>query len=186
MAWSKGHELKYWKKTGLKKGAGIYERYVDAFAVKHHEFDRVADVGCGPFGGVLPLLNAKEKHGFDILADEYKSLTGVQLIKYNLDAPPLQAGYDGVFCLNALDHCSNPKDGLKHLQMFLVLGGELFLHVHLRTKEQLNKAHIHAFGELDLLDWAVAARLMPVSYTVEDDWVNDEPRKAFIGRLRCL
>ncbi|MEE9176561.1 MAG: methyltransferase domain-containing protein, partial [Thermodesulfobacteriota bacterium] len=181
-------EMKYWKKTGLSKGKEFYKKYLELFGISTGDFadKSVGDFGCGPFGGIISVLNGfKKSYPIDILADEYN--------KWNVLAPPL-IRFDGVktdlpdgildilFLTNVIDHTRYPQNIIKEAYRLLRKGGTLCLHVHLRGNDQLNKAHPVAWDEKLFLkrfekfkiDW----------YKTEDfDWINDDKYRMLYGKL---
>lgn len=181
MAWSKGHELKYWKKTGIKKGADFYKKYLVAFGVKESDETPSADIGSGPFGGMSTVKLFCTP--YDILADEYNEI-GVydkKILKADLSKklPINDREYEYVFCTNAVDHIPEPEYGISELAR--ITKDKLFLHIHLRTKEQLNKAHIHSVGEGDIMRWVQNAGMKIGQINIQHDWINEEwERKAAI------
>ena len=52
-------EIKYWKKAGIKKGSIFYKGYLDKFHIKDDLIKNkiIGDFGCGPFGGIISVLN---------------------------------------------------------------------------------------------------------------------------------
>lgn len=177
--WTKGHELKYWKKTGLSKGDSIYSKYYEAFNLKDVDFkDKiVADVGCGPFGGLSSKIKCSKYIAVDVLANDYKKMgkSSVAIVKGDLRKNlPIENGTcDYVICTNAIDHVPDVKHSMKELSRILKVGGILFLHVHLRTYKQLNKAHIHVISLERIADIVIDSGLI-IDYVKQDsDWVND-------------
>jgi hypothetical protein len=95
--------------------------------------EAISDVGGGVNGGVLPLLNAKQKDLFDPLKP---SLAGIESHGYLADAIPHKfSNYDVVFCLEALDHCSDRENFYKSLERVCGLvrpQGLLFFEIPIR------------------------------------------------------
>jgi len=180
MAWTPGHELKYWRKNGLRKGSHIYKNYFDSFKLAEHSFDgkKVADVGCGPFGGVLIELEKADVYPIDVLADEYNAMkvSSVKIHKGDLSQTlPFDDGFfDYAICTNAIDHIPDMLHGMRELNRILASGGTLFLHVHLRSKEELNKAHVHTLDLKKAEKLAKDAGFEVLQNEKDTDWVNDE------------
>jgi len=195
--WSKGHELKYWNKTGLKKGTSIYAKYVEALSINDYDYtDKVVgDIGCGPFGGVFSCddlkLKDSDKVAVDLLADEYNEMKSspVEIVYGDLSKIlPFQDGhFDYIVCTNAIDHIPKVKHGFKELRRVLKKDGIAFIHVHLRTKKQLNKAHVHVLT-VDKIDSILKKTGFEKVESKKDlDWVNDDKsRKAMYMILRAI
>ena len=195
--WSKGHELKYWNKTGLKKGTSIYAKYVEALSINDYDYtDKVVgDIGCGPFGGVFSCddlkLKDSDKVAVDLLADEYNEMKSspVEIVYGDLSKIlPFQDGhFDYIVCTNAIDHIPKVKHGFKELRRVLKKDGIAFIHVHLRTKKQLNKAHVHVLT-VDKIDSILKKTGFEKVESKKDlDWVNDDKsRKAMYMLLRAI
>ena len=183
--WTKGHELKYWNKNGLRKGDGIYVNYFKVFKLDKYNFDNkvVADIGCGPFGGIFSCLKngVAELIPMDILSEEYKEMNvfdkEIQYCDLN-NRVPLDDNYcDYVVCTNAIDHIDSVAHGFDEVYRILGSGGRAFIHVHMRTKDQLNKAHVHELN-LEMLH-KYCKKFNIIEMEVGADWVNDrDDRKA--------
>lgn len=174
-----GHELRYWQKTGLAKGTGIYARYLQLFELDPGSLRgrKVADVGCGPFGGVLTALEEIEAYPVDVLADEYNALgrSPWPILPVEDGRIPLEDGLcDACFCTNALDHVPDPADMSAELARILRTDGVLYLHLHLRRADQLNKAHRYVVTEEHVHDW-LDPWFTFEAHGVDWDWPNDEP-----------
>ena len=175
--WTPGHELKYWNKNGIRVGTDIYDRYAKAFNMDKYNFEEklVADIGCGPFGGVF--YNSMKDNIFpiDILADEYNdmNLCSKKIIMGDLHKGlPFEDNYfDYVICTNAIDHIPEVLSGFNEIFRVLNHGGIAFIHVHLRREDQLSKAHIHAL-DLDKVK-CMCKKFEAISVIEEVDWVND-------------
>jgi len=189
--WTKGHELKYWKRTGLKKGKYIYDNYHKVFDIKKYDLQdkTVADIGCGPFGGVFGNITNCNIILVDILAIEYNKMGKSNLkITYgdlSKKLPISTEVCDFVMCANTLDHISNMQHGLNELYRILKKNGILFLHIHLRTKKQINKVHIHNLSFEKVLQ--LTSKNFEITQSIADcDWVNTRPdRQAAYLTLRA-
>jgi ubiquinone/menaquinone biosynthesis C-methylase UbiE len=196
--WSKGHELKYWNKTGLKKGTSIYTKYVEALSMNDYDYDgkTIGDIGCGPFGGIFSCetlkLEGSDSHvAVDLLADEYNRMKSspVEIIYGDLSKQlPFEDGYfDYLVCTNAIDHIPKVKHGFKELRRVLKKGGIAFLHVHLRTKKQLNKAHVHVLTVGKVESVIRKTGFTQIESKEDLDWVNDDnSRKAVYMILQAI
>lgn len=189
--WTPGHELKYWRKNGIKKGNHIYKKYFDAFNLDEYDFYNkvVIDVGCGPFGGLIPLIETENGYSLDILSNEYNKMQVCEkdIIYGDLSKElPFQDNFaDFIICTNAIDHINDVNHGFSELYRILKKNGILFVHVHLRKKSQLNKAHIHKITEK-----MIVSLVEKIGYTIhilkkDTDWVNDrDDRKALYMVLK--
>jgi SAM-dependent methyltransferase len=174
-----GHELAYWRRRGLAKGTYIYDNYLRLWGLDPGSFAGrvVADYGSGPFGGVLSVLEGVEGHPIDVLADEYNRL-GVSpfpiepAVDYRTPLP--DASCDAVFCTNALDHDPRPARVTAEIARILKPRGVLYLHVHRRRRDQLNKAHRFVVTEDVVRSWLVEG-FEELFLSIDADWPNDEP-----------
>lgn len=189
--WTKGHELRYWNTNGLEKGKHIYAQYCKAFAFDDYNFTgkRIVDVGCGPFGGCFCDMPEFNVIPVDILADEYKSMSvsARPIVFGDLSKKLLFAdkSFDFVVCTNVIDHIPNLQHGFNELYRILDAGGIAFIHVHLRTKEHLNKAHIHVVDLQRINTLASKSDFIVIRNQEDTDWVNDrDDRKAAYAILQ--
>ncbi len=97
----------------------------------------VADIGCGPFGGVSTLIPAKIVWRIDPLMDEYKKHYPVQngIAEKAEDINITSA--DLIIVTNALDHFEDPQLFMERLVKFMKPGA-FFAHVH-----AINNAYSH-------------------------------------------
>jgi SAM-dependent methyltransferase len=175
-----GHELNYWVKRGLDKGTYIYDNYLRLWGLERRSFagKTVADYGSGPFGGLLSVLEDLEKgHPIDVLADEYNEMAvsrfPIEPVRdYRTELP--DGTCDAVFCTNALDHDPQPERVAAEIARILKPGGILYLHLHHRRADQLNKAHRYVVTEEIVRSW-LAHDFEERSLETDADWPNDEP-----------
>lgn len=122
----------------LKKQMGL--NYLDTSKMK------VADIGCGPLGGVSTILQSKVVTRIDPLMDEYKKFYPINN-GYNLKAeeivPEFLEDTDLVIITNALDHFANPEFFLQYLALHLKPGG-YFAHIHAINNAITHKHEAHA------------------------------------------
>jgi len=182
--WTRGHELKYWFVNGCAKGTQIYENYIKSFDLDDYDFEKksIADIGCGPFGGVFCNHPEVKAIPIDILAEDYNKLkyASEEIVYGDLSKtlPFEDNSFDYVICTNTIDHIPYMQNGFDEILRILKVGGTAFIHVHMRTEEQLNKAHIHAVTKDEVLN-KYASSFSTMKYIIDTDWVNDrEDRNA--------
>ena len=175
---AKGAELKYWEKTGLKKGKDFYAKYLELVGLTSAELQGliVADFGCGPFGGVLSILPpARVAYPIDVLAEEYNrwGCCPYPILAFDGRTTILPANScDRTFCLNTIDHTTRPEPIMAELWRILKPDGLLYLHLHLRQPDQLNKIHPFAWSEADVRRRFDSFELLKLQIH-EWDWIND-------------
>lgn len=94
----------------------------------------VADIGCGPYAGFLPYVDAKIKLAIDPLCFEYQNISelsnDILFISADGEQLPLRdESVDAIFCVNALDHMMKPDLALSEMYRVLKKGGYLALSV---------------------------------------------------------
>ncbi len=177
--WTPGHELKYWNKNGIRVGTDIYDRYAKAFKMDQYNFEGklVADIGCGPFGGVFYNDMKENIFPIDILADDYNKMGNCdkKIIMGDLyRGLSFEDNYfDYVICTNAIDHIPDVQSGFNEIFRILKCGGISFIHVHLRREDQLSKAHIHSL-RLETVK-KMCEEFESISIVEDIDWVNNIP-----------
>jgi SAM-dependent methyltransferase len=185
------YEMKYWRITGMKKGSDIYRKYIHMFNPRLTRGSKVIDIGCGPFGGICSKIESvKEKVGLDTLKNEfgtlYKPISDIKMVQGNSESIPYPDNYfDAVFCTNVLDHTINPEKSLKEMHRILKPGGKLYLHVHIREKEQLNIGHPYLIGRNLLLKWLdniFGMKTDRLDFVNEIDIINGDPYITLMGR----
>jgi len=96
---------------------------------------RVVDIGCGPYGLIHFLENARERVRIDPLLPQYESkmsLSGPQLSLAALgeSLPLASESVDVAICFNALDHMRDPAAALAEMRRVLRPAGTLLLMIH--------------------------------------------------------
>jgi len=193
MAWTAGHEIKYWRKTGIDKGSNIYSNYCKAFDLDEYDFSgrKILDIGCGPFGGCFCHHGELDVTPMDILADEYNKIgVSKRQIAYgdlSQNLPVENDKFDFVISTNAIDHIPDVNHGFTEIRRVMVPGGIFFLHVHLRTRKELNKAHVHVLNRKIVKKMAMRNQFEVLRAKEDSDWVNDrQDRRAAYLTLRKL
>jgi cyclopropane fatty-acyl-phospholipid synthase-like methyltransferase len=116
----------------------------------------VLEIGTGPFGGVLPLIQAVRKVGIDPLCSEYRKLKtleelpGIEYVEAYFEEWRTEDRFDTVIAIDALDHGEMGFHLLPRIFDLLRSGGRLYLHVHFRPPDYLNLIHDHPMTEKDL------------------------------------
>lgn len=188
----KEYELEYWRKTGMKLGGGKNLRYLEYFrAPKEYNEQTVADIGCGPFGGVLPFLKACRRIAVEPLYEKYreqgfwKAETEIEVCSSFAEEMSLKtSSVDVIFACNSLDHGESILDALQEVSRVLTEKGRFFLHIHCRSPKQLNEGHRQSFGPADVLLMARKVGLFCNWWQIyRRDPVNGS-YKAFIGEFQ--
>ena len=189
------YELHYWLVTKPNFDFKVYDRYLAAWKVdRQKNLGDVLEVGTGPYCGCLPLLSAKSKVALDPLFKEYRELgllklnEGIELVTgviEKIDETSLAGRtFDTVLTANALDHGSSDFSSLLRISSVLKAGGLFFMHVHLRTPQQLNFGHDHSLNLGQLEEQSKKAGLVEVWKRVEQiDPVL--PDAAFLTVIGC-
>lgn len=186
------YELGYWRLKGMQVGGDKNLQYLQCLhSPKEFPGEVVVDIGCGPFGGVLPYVKAQKRIAVEPLYEKYreenlwKAEAGIEVRACFAEEMDLASdSVNVVFACNSLDHGESILDALREVARILIPGGRFFLHVHCRTKQQLNKGHRQAFGPADLLLMARQAGLEPVRWDVYERDPVEGKYKAFIGDFR--
>jgi len=125
--------------------------------------ENLLDVGCGPHEGIFAMLHADEstKVGVDALARLYKGKSSrkIEPITGTAERLPLRNNaFNIVFCVNALDHTSDPQMAVDELYRVTEVGGVLSLMVHVVGLKK--KAIFQLFHSY----WFVKKVLLPLRY----------------------
>lgn len=186
---NKDYEVKYWVKNGIKKGKDFYSLYLEKFNVSEEDFytKKVADFGCGPFGGLLSVLDVAGCYPIDILAEKYNEWGKCRRKIYLFDGKRVMLEdsiVDVVFCCNAIDHTKHPENIIKEIGRILKSDGILYLHVHLRTQDELNPGHPMAWDE-SVFDILFKGFEKKFCYIEDRDYVNGNEHKTLYAGLVC-
>jgi SAM-dependent methyltransferase len=189
---AKEYELRYWRKT---KGKSYIDRANTMMSMFEYPLDAkiVADVGCGPRGGFFRHLKVgyPTMYAVDPLWEEYSKnglmehIEGVAPIVGYADnfKLPYKQKADFIVSFNALDHSGNLEKSILNIMDNIRDGGSFFLHVHMRTKEQLNPGHQMLFDEHDLD--RIFAPFTIVSRRIADECPLDhKPYRSYIAQIR--
>lgn len=148
------YELSYWNRTGIKKkgwkgNKKELNEYLDKISsiCKLPENPQYAmDIGCGPYGGMSLVYDAKHWVLVDMLNDVYKDMVKRDPRFTYLNSPgeniPIADNiFNIIFSTNALDHTEDRLKCEKEIYRTLKPNGFFALAVHCRTKKQLNEGH---------------------------------------------
>lgn len=159
-------EAIHWKKKKKRVG-DLYthqiQRYGKCFEVfdslyKISRYEKAIDIGSGPCGGILDLIDANEKWVAEPIYSKYKRdkvwcpksdvIVRETRAEDMLDVPT--DFFDVVFTANAIDHGDDIGKCIANISNILKIGGRLYLHVHCRKPHELNSLHRQAFSPSDL------------------------------------
>ena len=191
--------LKSWKDRSKVDVSLEYPKHLGQFKVSPSCVGglSIIEYGCGPVGGVLPYLEkAKRRVGVDILMAEYKGagllkkLKGVKMVRGDMADAKWTDEFDMAFCINALDHAvdaSVPEKALWAMYQALRSGGQLYLHFHCRTSEQVDFKHLYAIDENWLLNVSdvigFKVKSMDVFPSDPLNFVNERAYKTIVAEL---
>jgi ubiquinone/menaquinone biosynthesis C-methylase UbiE len=181
--WSRKIEVKYWTETGIKKGTVIYDKYWESFDMDEYDFSgkKILEVGCGPFGGVFYSHPEFDVSLVDFCSKEYNEMGySKREIEYGNLSHQLPFGnniFDYAICTNTIDHTLDVKKSLNELFRVLKMNGMLFLHVHLRTREELSNGHIHVLSSEIMKQYVREIGFVDREWEQKEDWVNEDERR---------
>lgn len=196
-------EIYYWKDKKRKMG-DLYtyqieraREYLKVFnnlnEVRVQAYSRVMDIGTGPAGGILDLLECDEKWAIEPIYSQYKKegiwhwrsdLIVRETVCEQLSGVP-ENYFDIVFSMNALDHGENIEKCFRKTCEALKEGGLFYLHVHCRSEEQLNPLHQQAYTPEDLKHWLESCGFRVIQARVfEEDPIPTNKYTTFVGVMR--
>lgn len=152
---SRGYELQYWidhKKDRYDRGKKI----LSLFPVDIKDSEIVCDVGCGPRCGIFSCRQFSKMYAVDPLWSDYKKTSisvipkGVEIVEAYADDFKLPVKCDTIISANALDHSGSLRKSILNIMSNLSLNGTFGMHLHLRSKSQLNKGHKMLITEKDV------------------------------------
>lgn len=109
----------------------------------------VVDIGSGPLGGLLTILNYRLGVSIDPLAKRYEKIGWVKerspnhiYIEASVEDIPLLDNFADCVCTkNALDHGQNTIKAMQEMVRILKTGGRLYINVDFRSPSQRVKGH---------------------------------------------
>lgn len=148
------YELSYWNRTGIKKKGkegnkkelNEYLDKISSICKLPENPQNAMDIGCGPYGGISLVYNAKYWTLIDVLNNVYKDMVKrdphfIYLNCSGEEIPIDDNSFDVIFSTNALDHTEDRVRCENEVYRMLKPNGVFALVVHCRTKEQLNEGH---------------------------------------------
>jgi SAM-dependent methyltransferase len=184
----KDYELKYWmahreeEYTRSLDMVNIFNNYLISGGV-------VADVGCGPYGGIFRELKFPIMFAIDPLWNEYDKYnlsnvdSKVVRIVNNAENFKLSKRADMIFSFNALDHSGNLERSFHNIMRNLKSSGKFYFHIHLRTIKQINAGHVRPIleSEIDKILKPFAVELKRITETCP---LDKKPYRSYIGIVR--
>lgn len=153
--WSQNPVIREWKYDGgLKRGLDPYYRYARLFGIENKDFSEewICDYGCGPFGGMTAILDAKRYFPVDRLYKLYN--------RWGYNKHPIlgmrhgipHESIDTAFCLHVFDHTYAQATIAANLCRILRRGGRLFVFTHAPHPHRHDAVHWRQ-GRLRLYEW---------------------------------
>jgi hypothetical protein len=195
--WKDGLELNYWtmaadllhhrKRLFLYLEAWKFHLLPGRFRTQKAGLE----IGCGPLGGVLPMFNwvLTRRVGVDPNVDEYRGaglltgheLNGIEFVSARFEDWETEEHFDAIFSADSLDHGTMGFHLIPRIAGLLNPGGRFYLHVHIRTPEQLNETHDHALTVAQLDDALGGTSLVELHREVHDNDLDGFPLRALVG-----
>ena len=132
------------------------------------DWHRILEVGCGPFGMIYFIPNAKKKIGIDPLINFYKNdvkfiTESNNLVLTNTSGEKLDSientSIDVVIVYNVLDHTSKPDEVISEIYRVLKNEGIVYINCHIirgilcpvrKLLKIFDPAHPHHFSQKDI------------------------------------
>jgi SAM-dependent methyltransferase len=197
-------EIYYWKVTAIQKKPLCDFAYFRANEILKIFFElngfqridygeKVIDVGPGPCGQVLDLLDTQEKWLVEPRLDEYRvnklwisevedltvRTTAIECME---DVPEMY--FDSVFAINSIDRGHDVRLCIDNICKILKNGGHLYLNVHCRTPEQTNKLYVQSFTGDELIAMLAESGFEIEHYRLFDEDPLSGKYNTFIGICR--
>ncbi len=187
-----GYEIEYWEKSRQEDSLERYSLASKIFDLQNRirPTDSVIDLGCGPHGGIFNVVKCSLMVGIDPLWEEYGAM-GKFLPKdiVTVIGDSNNFNYDGkvdcVFSMNALDHSGDLSNSISEIIKHIKIGGIFMMHVHMRTKKQLNSGHKMLITE-EQIDLLLAGLDQVHKQIVQTCPFDNKPYASYLGiwRLR--
>lgn len=180
-------ELDYWVHRSSREESDKWQVAFKELLEIPDKTGKTLEVGCGPYGGMLEHVDAKSKVALEPMYAEYVesglwTSEDIDVISECVEEyKGKKASFDTIIAINSLDHGDSDVSVIPKLMSLLKKGGTLYLHVHLRTPEQLNAVHDHQITENDFKIYSVDFK---TEYQILDrDPVLDCEYKTLIARI---
>lgn len=141
-----------------------YPQMVEHLGIKNllnlHEKD-VLDIGCGPMGGLLNIVECNTKTTLDPLNYKYLEQfpefynSNISYVTGVAEAMPFPNNtFDLIISTNAFDHVDNPHQAMKEMRRVLKPGGYIAIIFCLNlSKIHPHPSHIHSINEEIFRSW---------------------------------
>ena len=183
------YELKHWRAKRQKNFRRA--RIMEEMFPYPLDAKIVADVGCGPLCGVFGGTTFPKMYAVDPLWDEYFRedlhylYIHVTPICKTAGSFKLPESADLIFSFNALDHRGTLADNIQNIMSNLKKGGTFCLHVHLRTREQLNAGHQMVVAEEEL-DKIFKPHKVKYKTVGRDPFLSRKSKKKYIAYMAMV
>ncbi|MHC4214529.1 MAG: class I SAM-dependent methyltransferase [Planctomycetota bacterium] len=182
------HDFAYFRANEILK---IFFELNDFREIDYGE--KIIDVSPGPCGQVLDLLDTREKWLVEPRLDEYRDnklwisevedltvrTTAIECME---DVPEMY--FDSVFAINSIDRGHDVRLCIDNIYKILKNGGHLYLNVHCRTPEQINKLHVQSFTRDELIAMLAESGFEIENYRLFDEDPLSGKYNTFIGICR--
>ena len=184
-------ELASWRHDPL--GLERYRRYLKLFRLEQQDWSGlwVADLGCGPYGGMLSVIQPFRGYAVDVLSRAYTAWgkASCRIITYDAHgrlAIPT-ASIDVTFMLDVVDHAAFPKSLMREASRITRPGGHLYCFIHPRRRRDGSHRFITAWRMMALLGMRQPIEQRPwrwIWYKNGKDMVHDPYERAWWGMAR--
>jgi len=184
-------ELRFWceefKKDGYAEERAKLEQYVSVFGLDTCKFDRVVEIGVGPYWGLLPYIRANIKVGVDSILAVYDAAgiredrNGILEVSEPFEHWETNDRFDAIITTNALDHGEMGFHLIPKIWCLLNPGGRFYCHVHLRPADMLNLVHDHSLTEEQLDQHLSYTNLRQVRRQIFENDVDGNFCKTLVG-----
>jgi len=148
-----------------------------------------ADIGSGPRCGIFQSYTSDIMYAVDPLWRSYKKEnlhnvpSGVETVLGDAEIFSLPRSANLIVSINALDHSGSLAKSVDNIMSNVLPGGLFCLHIHMRTKKQLNKGHKMLITEPEIDDifsqWEIVDKTIYEKCPIED-----KPYKSYVAVVR--
>jgi 2-polyprenyl-3-methyl-5-hydroxy-6-metoxy-1,4-benzoquinol methylase len=190
------HQVEYFLTRTPHGMAKRYERLVGLWALDQLKPKVVADIGCGAYGGIFCVRKYERMIGIDALMpcfNQTDPTNGKPAKPFNMpQGVEAHEGYFGLFgvdfqadvivCADALNYYEHHRRFAKEVVKHLAPDGHFFLHMNLRTREQMNENHPYYFTEKDIDKAFSGLGLRQMRRSIyKTDPTNGKDYKTYVG-----